>query len=197
MKLSDIAKIIWEHKYTYEFGSSDIWPEDIFQKAWFDTMYPGEWIPRNSRSGWYWFLLDMDPNELKILERPEGLPAKACNIALLSESNDKLFGSELVHRNSKISVIYNGHEANVFGRIRSHYSLNNEKTGALGIKSYSILSSRKWRVCIFCEEHLKKLKHIDDETKQCIMRFCNSKTGRASIEQAWRAIYGWPILCKQ
>lgn len=196
MKLSDIAKIVWENKHTYEFGSSDVWLESVFQKQWFDSNYPGEWIPGNTRPGWYWFLVEINPGEFKDLVTPERLPAKACNIPALSKSNEELFDGELAHRKSQVSVIYNGHEANVFGRIRSHFSLNNEATGALGINSYSALSTKRWSVGVFCEQHLQHLKHIDDEKIEIIKKFCDSKTGRSSIEQAWRSIYGWPILCR-
>lgn len=80
-------------------------------------------------------MVNMNYDELHAVEKPPSLPEKACNIGLLSHANKEVFGVSLLCANeSGIMVVYNGHEANVTSRIRTHFALNNNSTGALGIK---------------------------------------------------------------
>ena len=91
------------------------------------------------------------------------------------------------------TVIYNGHQGNVVGRIRTHFSLNNNRTGALGIKHYS-LSCNNWKAKIFTSQLISNLSQSEQELVRILI---DNKTGRIAIENAWRTNSGWPVLCKQ
>ena len=196
MKLSEIAEFVWNNRQTIDFGSTETWSDNTFLHPWFKEHYPKQWRTGSDRPGWYWFSLNDDFDTLKNTVTPATLPTKACDFGEQSSNNIELFNNELTHKKSKLAIVYNGHESDVLSRIRSHFFLNNNSTGALGINSYPEFSSKQWSVNIFLRQHLEGLNHIDQRTKDIITKYCNSKTGRVAIEQAWRSKYGWPILCK-
>lgn len=195
MELQEVAEYVWRNSHAIEFGSSGRWIEDIFLHPWFKEFHPDEWIKGSDRPGWYWFSI-IDAVDLTDLDRPVKLPEKACDFGDLSSENYSLFENELSHLKRDNNVIYNGHEANVIGRIRSHFAVNNNKTGALGISHYDSLSNCHWVVNVFVKQHLELEDDLSPEDKAQIKKLCESKTGRVSIEQMWRSMYGWPALCK-
>ncbi len=71
--------------------------------------------------------------------------------------------------------------------------LNNNRTGAIGLRYYP-LSERKWTVSYFAKNNIQKLYKED---RSDVERLIYKKSGRVAIENAWRASYGWPILCKE
>lgn len=98
------------------------------------------------------------------------------------------------HDNAGFLVTYNGHEDNVFARIRSHCALNNNKTGAIGFEKYPI-SNFDLRVRIF---HNKlPMNELKDDDRLFIQNLLNKKVGREAVESTWRAFNGWPVLCKR
>lgn len=194
MTITEIAKQVWLHSHRFNFGQSESWQKNLFTKAWAEAKDPA--LPwRSYRAGWYWFLVDMNLTELHAVQRPQSLPENGCDVGTLSLSNSNTFGSALLcapDANSKV-VIYNGHEGSVCDRVRSHFSLNNNRTGALGIRHY-LLQKRAWEVRLFAAPCLDGLPADDRPRVQLLM---NSKTGRCAVETAWRTEFGWPVLCKE
>lgn len=137
----------------------------------------------------------MDVQDLIALEKPTLLPQKACNFGAVARSNADLFNEEICHKKSHVRVVYNGHEKNVLSRIRAHFTVAKDGTGALGIKHYP-LSNKKWAVSVFHKGILEKLTCLTVDEKIKIAQFCESKTGRTAVETAWRITHGWPLLCK-
>lgn len=195
VNLTEAAEYCWKNRKKIQFGAVEDWDSATFQKAWFDRQAEKHWIVGKNRPGWYWFELDLPLAQIAKLERPLGLTAKSCNFGETTRTNSQVFAADLCHKKSNLSVVYNGHEANVLSRIRSHFCVKNEETGALGIRQYS-LSHLQWHVSIFLLQHLNDDPTIETQDKEFIARLCNSKTGRTAIEQTWRTIYGWPVLCK-
>lgn len=193
MLIEEIAEYVWSHSQEIKFGEVDTWNKNLFTAKWAkDTPFKNIW--KESGPGWYWFLVDIDYNELRNIEKPQTLPDKGCNIGLLSHNNNEVFGTSLLcAKESGFTVIYNGHEANVTSRIRAHFALNNNSTGALGINHYP-LSSKIWIVRYFSSPCITDLSVEDKRQIESLM---NSYSGRCAVESAWRVKYGWPILCKE
>lgn len=194
MSITEIAKQVWLHSHSFPFGQSEFWQENLFTKAWAEAQDPA--VPfRTYQAGWYWLITDLSVQELQAVPRPGSLPHKGCDISALSCSNSKIFGPTLLcapDATNKV-VVYNGHEGRVCDRVRSHFSLKNDRTGALGLKHYS-LQKRAWEVRVFSTPCLDSLQVEDRDRVQRIM---DSKSGRCAVETAWRAVFGWPILCKE
>lgn len=193
MNITEIAEYVWEKSETINFGSKDDWHQDLFTKKWAKGK-PFEDVWNKSGAGWYWFLLDMTYDEMHKLQKPASLPESGCDIGAMTHNNKDVFKDALLCASeSGIIVVYNGHEKKVTARIRSHFSLNNNRTGALGIIHYP-LSKQQWQVKFFSTQCFKE---INDGDKKQIELLINSSTGRCAVESAWRAKYRWPILCKE
>lgn len=192
-RLLDLATSIWENSVKVNFGNEGAWSSDSLQYDWFTSKgYKEKWTSQSP--GWYWFICEIDFTDLQRLGRPDSLPANGCNFGVLSKKNIKVFSEEtLCKPNQEGLVIYNGHEGSVTKRIRAHFALNNNNTGALGIKHYP-LPAKKWEVRFFTKLQVHSL-HKEDQ--DIVARLIESPSGRAAIENAWRMKYGWPILCKQ
>lgn len=194
MNITEIAEYVWENSKTIDFGSKDDWPQDLFTKKWAKGQ-SFENIWNRSGAGWYWFLVDMTYEEMHEVVKPSSLPRNGCNIGLITHSNREIFKDTLLCsvKESNMLVVYNGHENKITNRIRAHFALNNDKTGALGIKHYP-RSNRRWQVKLFSAPCFTS---IEVEDRRQIEFLMNSSTGRRAVESAWRVTYGWPILCKE
>lgn len=194
MNIAEIAKYVWENSQNIDFGSNDDWPRDLFTKKWAKGQ-PFEGVWNRSGAGWYWFLLDMTYDEMHKVAKPSSLPQSGCDIGLITHENREIFKDSLLCPaiEYEMVVVYNGHENNVTARIRSHFALNNNRTGALGLWHYP-LSKRRWQVKLFSAPCFQS---IEDGDKRQIEFLRNSSNGRCAVESAWRANYGWPILCKE
>jgi len=192
--LSKLSKTIWENCTEIQFGNAPRWESNAFLKDWIGSKINLSY-KQLSGKGWYWVLSDISYDDLLILKKPSTLPQRGCDFGHVSRNNNEIFGFEnLYQRKDNHLVVYNGHEGkNVRLRLRAHYSLNNQKTGALGIKYYS-LSQFSWKVRIFSEHHIRLLS---EDKQNRVKNLINSKTGRRSIESAWRTNFGWPILSKE
>jgi len=193
MNISEISNLIWENSVEIPFGVTVAWDLDTFKKGWFTSndllsLY-------ESRSpGWYWFSCNIPYQQLHDTQRPTALPQTGCDFGLTSHENIETFGERnLCVNDGDNAVIYNGHEGNVMSRLRTHFSLNNGRTGALGIKHYH-LSNQNWKANIFTASLIQMLPQ---EIQARVQRLINNKTGRCAVESAWRTNNGWPILCKQ
>ena len=194
MELSKVAELIWNNAKTIEFGCTPLWDENTFLKKWF-TNQETNIYPEKDCPGWYWFQLDMPLNDIIKIGTPANFPKKGCKFGPTAKDNKKLFGTNLCHSKSDLPIIYNGHEDKVFSRVRTHFNLEDDSTGALGIKNYP-LSSERWTVYIFHREMIDETSDISKEQKDFIRNLADKQIGRIAIEAQWRAMYGWPILCK-
>lgn len=193
MRIDEIAEYVWLHTKEIEFGETDAWDETLFTSKWTKGK-PIENAWKDAGAGWYWFLVNMNYDELDAVLKPPSLPDKGCNIGLLTHDNKEVFGASLLCANeSGITVIYNGYEANVTSSIRAHFALRNNSTGALGIKHYP-LSNKKWFVRYFSSPCFTDIPESDKLRIELLM---NSYSGRCAVESAWRVKNGWPVLCKE
>jgi len=193
MNISNITVSIWNNCEEISFGETDSWNENTFRKKWFiENNIAGKWD--SGSPGWYWFISSISYADLAKLTKPSTLPSSGCDFGSTSGENINTFNEDnLSTLNNGNIVVYNGHEGNVMSRIRTHFNLNNNRTGALGIKHYP-LSKYEWKVKFFTQNLIVKLPEgIQEATR----RLLNNKTGRCSVESAWRAANGWPILCKE
>jgi len=112
-----------------------------------------------------------------------------------AQANWTTFGSELLcnTRDDGMLVVYNGHEKSVCDRVRAHFALNNDRTGALGLRHFA-LHGRKWELRMFSTPCLE---NIPASHRFRVERLMASKSGRSAIESAWRVSYGWPALCRE
>ena len=194
MTLSEIAKHVWSYSHTFTFGLSASWDASLFTKPWAKARTPPvTWSAYGH--GWYWFSLKMKYADLIAVPRPPTLPECGCDIGAISHSNRDVFGENLLCEpdNNGNIVIYNGHEGNVSSRVRAHFALQNDRTGALGLKHFP-LSLYAWEVRLFSAPCLGSLH---GEERSCVQSLMHSKSGRCAVETAWRAVYGWPVLCKE
>lgn len=192
--IAEIAKLVWHHSHPIPFGNLENWNGQLFTKEWGDSLERKiAW--RTYGSGWYWFLVDMSLAEVRALERPSTLPLKGCDMGALSRSNWDTFGAELLCKASDDGrlVVYNGQDDSVCSRVRAHFTLENDRTGALGIKHFP-LHHRAWEVRAFAAPCLTAIPKKDRPRLACLMK---SKSGRRAVETAWRSVYGWPVLCKE
>jgi hypothetical protein len=195
MKIYDVASFAWDNAIKIEFGNRASWDTDSFQCKWFSKNYPNVW-EKGGASGLYWFLIkDKTMEDLKQIVTPKNLPEKGTNIATLVTKNIEIFQENLCDPDKDgFLVIYNGHEQNVFSRIRSHFALNNNKTTAIGFGKYDI-SNYDLEVRIF--HHKLPMDGLSENDKSFVIKLLKEKAGREAVESCWRAYSGWPILCKR
>lgn len=195
MKLQSIASYVWTNAIEIEFGKKSSWDTDTFLFNWFLKYYPSEWV-KGGASGLYWFLIkDKGIDELKQIEKPQNLPNNGTDIADITIRNEAIFQENLCQPDKDgCFVIYNGHEQNIFNRIRSHFALDNDGTTAIGFGKYDI-SQFDLRVRFFHKGLINN--DLSNNEKAFIERLLNEKSGREAIESYWRSNNGWPVLCKR
>ena len=191
--LIKLSEEIFKNAEIIEVDPVESWEDDFFKEQWFHDTQNGDKYFKKS-PGWYWISSNATFEELKALECPEDLPAKACDIGALAIKNYKIFGEDyLCKKNDKNArIIYNGHQSNVIYRIREHFMLKNQKTGAIGLRYYPFYKNR-WQIRFF---GVKQITKLSSAFRPEVRRMIEKKSGRIAIENAWRAEYGWPILCK-
>lgn len=195
MDLREIAQHCWDKRLRLPFHLPEGWAPDTFTEGWFCRQQPNLWVKGKECAGWYWFELEMPLDDLQALECPVDLTNGGCDFGATAKANVTLLGDDLCQRKAQLSVVYNGHEKNVFSRVRAHFAVDNPRTGALGINRYPLHSNR-WHVSAYVMKHLEYDEGLTASDKVKIHRLCSSKTGRVAVEQMWRTIYGWPVLCK-
>lgn len=164
MKICDVASFAWDNAREIEFGKRASWEQDTFTSKWFSINYPNVW-------------------------------EKGTDITAIVTKNEEIFKGNLSKPdNDGFMVIYNGHEQNVFARIRSHFALNNDRTTAIGFGKYAI-SNYDLRVRIF--HHKLPMDGLSEEEKLFVQNLLKEKAGREAGESSWRAYNGWPVLCKR
>ena len=150
---------------------------------------------RSYTEGWYWFSVDLTFNELQSLDRPATLPMNGCDIGETTRSNLEVFGPDFLCQatDDGLLTVYNGHEKSIRDRVRAHFTLNNDRTGALGLRHF-MLHERTWMLRVFSAPCLES---IPEALRSRVEQLMSSKSGRSAVESAWRVSYGWPLLCKQ
>lgn len=83
---------------------------------------------------------------------------------------------------NKKYVVYNGHAKNLKARAREHDRGHN-KTACLALRKYQDLIKYNWYF------YYLPISALDISLQ-------DSKLLRIAVEQAWRAEFGWPILCE-
>ncbi|PJX22780.1 hypothetical protein CAP47_07070 [Psychroflexus sp. S27] len=191
MTFIEIADKIFNNSNQVIFGTNDNWQIDVFKANWFTYLDK----PRPNAPGLYWFLTD---SNITKIERPTSLPNKGCDFEITTKNNLQIFPNYLLSELNVngLKVVYNGHENNVMNRVRQHFNLSNNNTGALGIKHYKLLSNKNWVLKYFTTKDIGALG-LDNSAQDVILNLLNSKTGRSALENAWRIKNGWPILCKK
>lgn len=194
MNIEELSVYVWDNSTEISFGRSAKWDPDLFKANWAkkNKMYP---IWKGMTNGWYWFCVKSSYRRLLGLSRPITLPAKACNFNQSGNESVKTFGKELLceHDQNRWLVVYNGHEKTIKNRVRSHFSLKNARTGALGLIHYPV-SHWEWKVRMFSYGQIGQ--HLPNADKQQLIKLMEAKSGRTAIETSWRATYGWPVFCK-
>lgn len=190
MTFTEIADRLFSSSNQISFGSNENWRNDVFTALWFTNLNQ----PKPNAPGLYWFLTDSD---ITRIERPISLPDKGCDFDITTRNNLQTFPTYLLSglNENGLSVVYNGHENNVMSRVRQHFSLSNNNTGAIGINHYN-LSNKNWILKYFTTKDISVLG-LDNSAQDVISNLLNSKTGRTALENAWRIKNGWPILCKE
>ena len=193
-RLTEISKSIWDSSVEISFGKTTKWEDNTFLKKWVSSQ-EGLSYKSLAAPGWYWLSCDLTYAELRKLRKPTKLPKKGCDFGKVSRNNFETFGVDyLCRKDGQNLVVYNGHEGDkVLSRVRAHFSLQNQNTGALGIIHYN-LSIHNWKVRIFTEGNIHSLP---DGIQSRVRNLINTRTGRRSIESAWRIYYGWPVLSKE
>lgn len=195
MNIADIADYVWTNCLEYSFGGDSVWNGDLFLADWAkEKGIEAQW--REMTEGWYWFCVKTSYQKLHGLKRPASLPANGCDFGLTTHENERTFGAELLCRSSNDGwlTVYNGHEKSVKSRVRSHFALNNDRTGALGLRHYPI-SAWQWKLRLFSVNQIDLT--ASPALRQRIELLIKSKSGRCSVESAWRVANGWPVLCKE
>ena len=104
-------------------------------------------------------------------------------------------GTFAVLKNSKklesiIDAILSQPTLEILKSINPEFNSSKYREKAISIKSKLIDS--KSHILVYIKSDSKLSSYYKDIVK----KYCESKTGRTAIEQTWRSIYGWPILCK-
>ena len=193
MNFENITNFIWENSKQLNFGKNKSWDDKTFLKEWIDNIDTSIW---HNEEGLYWFQVNKSVEQIKSIVTPQSFPEKGVRFADIASTNEELLESYLCHNKSKIPVIYNGEAKSVFSRIRDHFSLNNNTTSALAISQYS-LSNDSWKVSVYHIGMLRENQYLSDTDKIRIEKLLKSKTGRLALENSWRTIFGWPILCEK
>ncbi len=188
MTLSQIASACWENREIVDFGGTSAWETETFLRKWFTNKS----LDYYNSQGLYWFQVDYSIDKLRKLATPSDLPDNAIVWSQRANGNS-LFTSNICHRFAKLNVIYNGEADKILSRLRAHFFVNSNSTGALGIKYYN-LSNQEWQASYFSIASLPNLESLNPSQKQQIKRYLENKNTRIAIEAAWRFIYGWPIL---
>lgn len=193
MNIQTIAESVWNNCIEMPFGETTQWCETMFTQAWYRTL--GDFGNTHyGFPGWYWFLADITYEEMIKINKPPALPINGCDIRAVSMNNISSLGIPLLcPKIEDFVVVYNGHETNVMARLRAHFNLNNNGTGAIGIKYYPLFN-KKWKAKMFTEQDID---FLPDEIKDAVSGLIKSATGRCFVESAWRVGNGWPGLCKQ
>ncbi|CAM1340141.1 hypothetical protein [Tenacibaculum aestuarii] len=186
MNLSKIAKTIYDNVNEIII-KKDIYTDEIFTQNWLIDE-----AERNLKNveGWYWIKTDLDFEYLSKLH-PENQRKKGSLFYKTAGNNKKIFHEELINK----TYFYNGHAKKIVSRLRNHFYLQNDGTGALGINAYPILQNHTITVRYFTTEMIDNLK-IPEIDKSVIRNLILKNIGRTAIENAWRAENGFPILCK-
>lgn len=152
------------------------------------ALTPGEkgwWTSVPAVPGWYAVETNAPASVLGTLVPVENR-AKHYNFsrraaaAMLLRSYDEII---LPSRTGQEYVVYSGEGKNLKARAREH-THGNGGTGCLGLSGYPTLNTYTWTFLYrTCQTHVPRAN--------------GDKLLRTLLEQRWRAMHGWPLLCTQ
>jgi hypothetical protein len=135
-----------------------------------------------SEPGWYWIKTDTPIEVLRRVKAPQKERKAHINIPETINETFGLQGIATTQRGNDNYVVYNGEASNLKARAREH-ERGHAKTYCLGLSNYETLSNKRWILGYVAASSCKVSP--------------NNKLLRVAMEQAWRTINGWPILCKK
>ena len=186
MNLSETAKVIYNNAKEILI-TKDIHNNEIFTQNWLKNTTNNN---LKNLAGWYWIKTDLELNLLTKLE-PQNQREKGSVFNITTQNNQNIFDKDLINK----TYFYNGHAKNIVSRLRNHFYLQNDKTGALGINAYPILKNHTITVGFFTIDMIEAIE-VSEVDKLTIEKLIKENIGRTAIENAWRAENGFPILCK-
>ena len=190
--LEKITKAIWENRKIVKFGNSIVWDQNIFLEDWVNQQTPDLY---NNKKGWYWIECDgQTPQQFSQLPIPNLFPTKGIKFSEIATFNLSRFNSCVIP-SLECKVVYNGQAGEICNRIRCHFVLDNNTTGALGLKHYP-LSQHQWKASFFHEDMIDELD-LSDSEKGMLKILISNKPNREIIENLWRFLFGWSILSKK
>lgn len=193
MDIKQITCYLWKNSEEISFGGRDKWDLNTFTSKWLEDNKTNR---VNNICGVYWFSVEgMKVNNFKILKKPKNLPKKGINFSEVSQEIVDVFKNNICREKDGELIFYNGETKDLFGRMREHFILDNDKTGALAMSKYTTISKYRFKVRFFHSQI--EMKGLNVKDKEYIKKLLNDKTGRIAIESCWRTLYGWPILCKK
>ena len=193
--LSTLADKIFDNATTFTIEKQDQWDNKILMKSWFESNKGLRNKYTTQAPGWYWIGANITFKELMTLTAYDDYHKKSgCVIEEVATNNLKIFDKQFIckEKENGFRILYNGHQGKVLQRLRQHFYLQNENTGALGLNAYP-LHSYTWQVWYFSAKHLNRLP---SEIQNTVSHLIKNSIGRVAIETAWRAKHGWPTLCK-
>lgn len=95
MQIGKVAEYVWSNSQEIAFGEGNSWDPNLFTDKWIKgKQFESTW--KTAGAGWYWFLINMNYDELHEIEKPSTLPDNGCNIGLLTHDNRRVFGKSLL-----------------------------------------------------------------------------------------------------
>lgn len=188
MNLITLAQLVYNKSEEITIRKNDF-NEATFTRDWIN----GKTNKLPNKKGWYWIQIPLTFDELRELKlENEKSQTKRINITKTIDKNLEIFSDELINQD----YVYNGHAQKVATRLRYHFFLGTEntKTGALGLNIYPKLKNTTIIVRYFTEYQIDNITNAKE--KEAISNLINNKIGRIAIENAWRTVNGFPILCK-
>lgn len=135
--------------------------------------------------GWYTIKSNIPINALMKIGAPDEKHKAHIDIPATIRINNQGILPKFViqQKGTDLFVVYNGMAKNLKARAREHYN-GHRKTFCLGLKKYDSIWDYSWYFD-YCTTTKLGFEGIENKMLLKI------------VEQAWRAEYGWPILCKQ
>lgn len=132
------------------------------------------------KPGWYFYQTDTPIEILKNVGPPVGERHYNIPNKILESMALKKYDAVILPQNKSLYIVYSGEAKNLKARAREHIS-GHPKTGCLALANYDSLHSYNWNF------NFTLCPSSEDSN--------SSKLLRTLGEQAWRAKYGWPVLC--
>lgn len=186
MSLSELANLIYQQSQVVKIDYTNS-NEAIFTRPWL-IKYHSQLL---NTSGWYWLSTTMSFNEFSSLVSNNKKKKKGCKVSEVATKSKAIFSEDLLCK----THFYNGHADKLVSRLRNHFYLQNDSTGALGLNAYDVFKGQEVKVYYFAANMIEDT-NLTIEQKALVKQLISFNIGRTAIENAWRSDNGFPILCK-